>query len=201
MYFISRAYNNGERWPKPKEYIWLVLGAGLIYAGLDELAEIHERAGYFIEKTLHLPYYFGDLVTLGYAFVGLAAIGLFFWLKRKGEITIDTTFGHLYLLGIAVFGTAQFFDTFDVVFRKILMVVGVWLSGHAPGFVNALFTFWYDPRLTLNSVEEIYECTAALLFFLGTVSMVWKRAHTQTLVSKQTKKTILTVSGCFLPFC
>ncbi len=119
MWFISRQYNVKERLPKPKEWIWMVLGLGLWFAAADEIAQIHERFGAFMENVFHLPHIFSDLVTVAYGFAGLAVMGYFLRLRQKGEIAVGKNFGNLYLFGLLLFVTATFFDTADFVIHKL----------------------------------------------------------------------------------
>lgn len=198
LLFVSRTYNKGEKWPKSKEWIWVVFASGLWYAGADEVGQVHERIGTFFENLFHLPHYFSDLITMAYGVIAMGVLVVFLVLKKQGKIEVSKEFGAIYLMGMALFMTSTMFDTFDFVAHKILRWFGVWLSHNGSGFLQSLFTFWYDPKLVLNGIEEFFECTAALLFAIGAFLLLKQRAYARSEVSFSVKHRVVIVGVCAL---
>lgn len=164
FFLISRQFNRGEKWPAQNERVWLILSAGLVFAGLDEVAEIHEKIGYVLEKLLSLAHVTTDLITIFYFIIGLAVL---IWLgpafvKTFGEKS--KFFSQTAFLAILLFGLAAFFDTFDGIILNQLRHFTDFLASRGFFFSDAWYII-YEPKRFLNGLEEILEYLSGLLFF------------------------------------
>lgn len=174
LWLLSRRYNAGERWPQAKEWFWIVLAVGFLFAGADELLQVHELIGGAIERMFKLPHVTTDLITVVYGVVGLIIVILGFRFLKQILATIPKTFFALAAAALTLFGLSTMFDTFDVkVWDGINFVVGrFYESGGVP--LPRLFDYWYTPGLLLNGMEEVFEFFAGILFLLATVSVLFR---------------------------
>lgn len=194
MWFISRRYDQGERWPAPQNLIWMVFGTGLIFGGSDEILQIHERIGKVIEITFGVGELFSDLITVFYGLSGMTLVVFSFWLFKKAKISVSQYFGDFFLFGLLLFITATAFDTFDTLTYRLLSYTESILSRYAPGFVESLFVLWHDPILLLNGLEEIFEFEATVFFLLGVLSLIWNQKTLRVEVTLRQKKLVLGIS-------
>lgn len=194
FFLISRHFNQGEKWPAKKELVWLVLSAGFVFAGVDEIAEIHEKIGYVLEKFLRLAHVTTDIITVIYFFIGLAVL-LWLWPTITKIFTEKSKFfGQLILFALLLFGLAQFFDTFDgIIFNQIRHFTD-YLAGRGYFFSDAWYII-YEPKKFLNGLEEIFEYLAGVLFFgaglILLVSLIKPLGLTASPSSKFVKRKII----------
>ncbi len=164
FFLVARHFNQGEKWPAKKEWVWLILSAGFIFAGVDEVAEIHEKIGYVLEKFLHLAHVTTDIITIVYFFIGLAVL-LWIWPTIVKIFTEKSKFfGQLTFFALLLFGLAQFFDTFDVVIFPQIRKLTDYLASRDYFFSDAWYII-YEPNKFFNGLEEIFEYLAGVLFF------------------------------------
>ena len=154
---------------------WLLAGSAFLFAGLDELFEIHELIGKAIETRFSLPHWISDYITVGYALAGaavaaLAARPLLRWYRATDPFPIT-----LCVVGIVLYGFSTLFDTVDLfLVEKIRSMVNILTTS---GFVVPdAWTAFLEPRLFFNSIEEIFEMLAAQLFCAATLLTLLKDA-------------------------
>jgi len=143
---------------------WMFIGVGLIFGAADEVFQIHETLGNIIEKNAFLPHATTDLITLAYALISLAVLiiftVLFFNNYREKLFSLGLFFagGFVYLLSTLL-------DTFDVYALPFLKNSAEKISQNQNFIFNDYLTLIWSPRNFLNSIEEVLEQTAAVLFF------------------------------------
>lgn len=151
-----------------------LLGAGLFFAGVDELYLIHEFIGGRLQTLFKLPDFTTDLVTAGYGLIGLAVLIFIFQALRLLPATPRLRlFFQIYFFGIFLFILATAFDSingflFDWLNRFTDMLA---LRGHE--FSDAWYIIW-RPKEFLNGWEEALELTAAFFFAFGAYLMLAK---------------------------
>ncbi|MDO8489891.1 MAG: hypothetical protein Q7S47_00570 [bacterium] len=171
---------------------WCVLGSAFTFAALDELFEIHEAIGKFLQTTFSLSESITDFVTITYAGIALLVISLVVFINRKGFI--DTLREYrmsavLFMSGALVYATSTLLDTVDVSIHAKLKALANILSTD-PQFVmsDAWYLLW-SVKDSTNGFEEVFEHTAALLFFLAVATIVFtsflSREKTASRPSKQ----------------
>ena len=146
-----------------------LMGVAFIYAGLDELAQIHEKMGDLMSSTFHLSSSVGDWITLVYALVGVSCVALILYKGRAKlhTLTENTHFIALFACGAIVYFISTLFDTADfAILGWLQSIIARLLSDGQFVVGDAWFLIW-APRNFLNSIEEILEHTAALLFLLA----------------------------------
>jgi hypothetical protein len=71
----------GQRTDAPGSFFWILSGAGLVWLGLDDYFQIHERVGDLLERglgmTVPMLNNVDDLILLGYGIIGLTVIAIF----------------------------------------------------------------------------------------------------------------------------
>ncbi|MBI4599518.1 hypothetical protein HY732_01185 [Candidatus Uhrbacteria bacterium] len=152
---------------------WLVLAVGFLYGGLDEVMEIHEAIGRFLQRMFSYSGEVTDYVTVGYALVAGAVI--FFFIRAKiGEFfTRYRMSAYLFLSGICVYVFSTLLDTLDVfVYAKMRSLAHILTVD--PTFVmsDAWYLLW-SVKNSLNGFEEVFEHTAALLFFIALAAVLF----------------------------
>lgn len=170
---LSRRYNQGTRWPSGVEWAWYLLAFGFLFAGFDEIFTIHEIAGGLLERVFGFAHITTDFITVGYSVVGLLVLLVTVRLFRPIVGSMPSVLLRMLLAGLTFFVIAQAFDTADVLMTRSLtwLVRNVYDGGRI--VLPSLFDFWYTPQLLVNSIEEVFEYLAAVLFFIGTVSVLW----------------------------
>lgn len=157
-----------------RQSIWIALllaliGSAFIYAGLDELAQIHEKIGNWMSAAFHLSAAAGDWITVAYALVGVICVGFILY-KGRGELQALTQHADFVILlscGAIVYLISTLFDTADFTILEWLQrVIAGMMSDGRYVVGDAWFLIW-APRNFLNSMEEVLEHTAALLFMLA----------------------------------
>lgn len=172
MWLVSRRFNRGERFPKVQEWIWLVFGFGFLFAAADEIMQIHEVIGGFIERTVNLSHVTTDAVTAVYGLIGFVVVLFAIRALRAVWHELPRLFHLLMFAGITFFVLATFFDTFDFVFVAGLNGLVNHLYAGGMEALPDVFAFWYAPNLLLNGYEEVFEMTAAVFFSLAALSVV-----------------------------
>lgn len=149
---------------------WGVVAAGLLYFGLDEVLETHE----WIERTLAIRG--TDYVTGAYVVAGIIGVGI---LIRSGIFHIQRTHrisATLLVAGIGVYAASVLVDAFDpLLLSKLRSLANILVAD--PRFVmsDAWYMGWLV-RQSTNAFEEVFEHTAALLFFLAFATMLFRTA-------------------------
>lgn len=157
-----------------RSVFWLFLGAGFLYGGLDEVMEIHEAIGRFLQRALSYSGEVTDYVTVGYALGALAVI-LSLIRVRIGEfITRYRMSAYLFLSGVGVYAFSTALDTIDVIVHAKLRSLANILSAN-PDFVisDAWYLLW-SVKNSFNGVEEVFEHTAALLFLVALAGVLFE---------------------------
>ncbi|MEK7189773.1 MAG: hypothetical protein AAB666_02200, partial [Patescibacteria group bacterium] len=177
---------------KQKMAFWL-LGAGLFFAGADELFLIHEFIGGRLQRLAKLPDFTTDLVTVGYGLIGLATlIFIFQTLRRLPSTPRLRIFFQLYFLGIFLFILATIFDSVDGIIFDLLMRFTDMIALRGYEFSDVWFIIW-QPKEFLNGWEEILEGTAAIIFAFGAYLMLVKENWFIEEKAAMNKKIIITV--------
>ena len=145
--------------------LWIVIGASLLYSGLDEVLEIHEAIGRFITTRAHLPSYVTDLVTMTYAVGTLVFIALFFRKFFAEYRERHSFFIILFVAGGVIYFVSTLFDTIDIfLLEKLRTLANVRAINPRFAFGDAWYMLW-APKNFFNGLEEVFEHTAATLFF------------------------------------
>ncbi|MFQ6019407.1 MAG: hypothetical protein ACE5KW_01480 [Dehalococcoidia bacterium] len=101
----------GQRVDAPGSFFWIISGAGLVWLGLDDYFQIHERVGDLLEEglgtTVPLLNNFDDLILLGYGIIGLAVFAIFL-----GELMRSRAVFPLLATGIGFLVISQAIDFF-----------------------------------------------------------------------------------------
>ncbi len=153
---------------KIRGWFWGLFTFGFLYAGLDELLEIHERVGAHLEKWFHLPHVTTDLITVFYGLAGavVTVIALrYLWTNKK------IAAGRLLLSGVVVFAVSQALDTLDIFIDPAFRKLALFLSERGYFFGDSWY-FFYEPKRFANSLEELLEYIAGVLFVLVMVSLL-----------------------------
>ncbi|MBI5022667.1 MAG: hypothetical protein HZC05_00660 [Candidatus Magasanikbacteria bacterium] len=179
---------------KQKMAFWL-LGAGLFFAGADELFLIHEFIGGRLQTLFKLPDFTTDLITAGYGLIGLAVlIFIFQTLRRLPSTTRLRIFFQLYFFGIFLFILATVFDSIDgIIFDRLKQFTDA-LALRGYEFSDVWFIIW-QPKTFLNGWEEILEATAAIIFAFGAYLILAKDSLFIEEKAPLNKKIIVTVVG------
>lgn len=171
---IIRGYA-GDRALRPFRTAWIVVAAGAVFLGLDELCQIHEIIGTNIQVALHLPHAFIDWITLGYGVIGLA---LALWIGPR----VLRTYGRdhpsvirLFAVGAVLFLSAQVLDTTDRFFDPFMNGLASKLSADPHRVFSDVWYFFWQPRLNFNTFEEVLENLAAGLFAAATMLLLVQR--------------------------
>lgn len=197
FFLISRQFNKGEKWPAKNERVWLILSAGLVFAGLDEVAEIHEKIGYVLEKLLSLAHLTTDLITVFYFIIGLAVL---IWLGPAFIKTVGQRskfFSQTCFLAILLFGLAAFFDTFDGVILNQIRHLTDYLASRGFFFSDAWYII-YEPKRFLNGLEEIFEYLSGILFFGAGLTVLFASDFWAKPVLRPRLRQLIAVSGGLL---
>jgi hypothetical protein len=149
---------------------WAILGAGFLFGGFDEVFQLHEAIPNLVRiENDTIAGVWNDLSTVLLFLIGVAVV-VVLWRKLRAdgpEGGLPAWLMRGYWTAMFVFGLSQFFDTADRFFR-------IGLEYGADGLAAAGHRFpdyWYliaSPVVLLNSIEEILELTAAVLFFACT---------------------------------
>ena len=135
--------------------------------------EIHEAIGRLFQKTFSYSGEVTDYVTIGYAFGALGAI-LLLIRARIGDFFLRYRMSaYLFLSGAGVYVFSTLFDTFDVFVHAKLRSLAYVLTTN-PGFVmsDAWYLLW-SVKNSLNGLEEVFEHTAALLFLIALITILF----------------------------
>ncbi len=162
--------------------LWSVLAVGFCFGGLDELLEIHEGAARALRISSY-PSLTGDLITIGYAVAGFTVVAFLWYAARRSRTLFESgavAFGEQamrtfqrtgtipgYVAAVLVFGVAQSLDTLDKPVLQGLRYGAGQLAGLGHQFPD-LWYLLYQPRHFMNSLEEVLELTAAMLFLVYT---------------------------------
>lgn len=147
---------------------WGAVAAGLLYAGLDEVFETHE----WIERTLAIRG--TDYVTGVYVIAGIIGVGILirsgiFHIQRMHRISST-----LLVAGIGIYAASVLLDAFDpLLLSKLRSLANILVTD--PRFVmsDAWYVGWSIKNST-NAFEEVFEHTAAMLFFLAFATMLFR---------------------------
>ncbi|MHC4958600.1 MAG: hypothetical protein ACYTGN_09500 [Planctomycetota bacterium] len=160
---------------------WAILGSGFMFGGLDEVFQLHEAIPGLIRiENSTIAGVWNDLSTVAFFLIGLVVVFVL-WRKLKAagpEGGFPRWLMRGYWTAVFTFGVSQFFDTADRFFR-------IGLEYGADGLAAAGHRFpdyWYmfaHPVHMLNTVEEILELTAALMFFACTWHYLRSRSEMQ----------------------
>ncbi len=197
IWLIARRYNHGERWPTAPEWSWLLLSFGLLFAAFDELFTIHETIGGYLERGFKLSHITTDFITMLYGLIGIGALLLAYRLLRPVLATIPKVFLAVMWAGLLLFVIATAFDTFDTLVVRILnFVTKTWYDGgHIP--LPQFFDLWYSPLLLLNSIEEVFEMLAAMLFAYAAFTVLWPVSVEQVRMGRRVRWTVTSLAlGC-----
>ncbi len=150
------------------------LGAGFLFAALDEVLQLHEKLGQFLGARVSLPPNATDYITVVYAVAGLAAVLLL--MKSARRFVTETPFAVTVLFaGAVTYALSTVFDTVDFFILERLRGLGAFWAAHAGSYVtDVMYTVW-APRNFLNGLEELLEQVAAALFFTALVSALVER--------------------------
>ncbi len=147
-----------------KELLFLIPGGiALLFAGTDELAQIHEYLGRFIHTSKEISGG-NDLITIGYA------IAIFIVLVTVARVCMRECAKRSHLLwptlilGVSAFTVSVLFDTFDIIFKKKIHTLATILASDPFHIFQDQWYLVYHPRIFFNSVEEVLELTAATAF-------------------------------------
>lgn len=147
---------------------WILAGSAFLFGGLDELLLIHEAIGRWIEVAWSLPHWVSDLVTMAYAVIGCAVACIAYRPLRNFYRTTDSFPITVFWIGIMIYALSTMFDTVDIFFlQKIRSAANIAVVSHivVPDALSAIM----DPQLFFNSLEEVFEMTAAQLLFAGSL--------------------------------
>lgn len=152
---------------------WLVLSGGFLYGGLDEVMEIHEAIGRFLQKALSYSGEVTDYVTIGYAFVALVVIFLLIRARIGEFFSRYRISAYLFLSGVCVYAISTACDTVDVIVHAKMVSFARAFTAD-PSFVmsDAWHLLW-SVKNSFNGFEEVFEHTAALLFLLALICVLF----------------------------
>jgi hypothetical protein len=182
---LTRAWRSGAA--RHLTVLWFVLACGFVFGGLDEIFQVHENLANWVRLYAY-PVAIGDLVTFLYAFGGVGVLVVVWRFRHRAseqegaEIRRKATDAALepwlirgYFNAVVIFGISQLFDSGD----KLVLVALRQLAGALADAGHSFPDLWYliyEPRQLMNSIEEILECVAAMLFLVVTWQMVrWGR--------------------------
>ncbi|MDO8571606.1 MAG: hypothetical protein Q7R79_02920 [bacterium] len=155
---------------------WLVLGGGFMYGGLDEVLEIHEAIGTYIQKMFSFTSEVTDYVTVGYALVALVVVFSLVRARMSEFITHYRISAYVFLSGACVYAFSTLLDTFDVfVHAKLRAFANVFTTDGTFVISDAWYLLW-SIKNSLNGFEEVFEHTAALLFLIALAIVLFERA-------------------------
>ncbi|MBI4239804.1 hypothetical protein HY620_02370 [Candidatus Uhrbacteria bacterium] len=172
------AYHAWKARSKAATALWFVIGSGFLFGAFDEVFQLHEWIGQGVEQSTHLPHVVTDLITVGYAVVGLCVVAV-------ALVTLFRQYrDHFFAIGVFCAGGfvylfSTLFDTLDMVASsKIKAFVS---SRVEQGFiVPDQWTLFWNPRNMFNSIEEVLEQAAATLFFAGLALILVQRRFGQS---------------------
>lgn len=160
--------------------VWIFLGIGFLFGSLDELFQIHEWLGGIIETSFHLPHVATDLITVGYALVGLIAICAFFVLFNRYYRDQLFSLG-IFLLGGMTYFISTMLDTLDVVATVFLKNTALRLASQPQFIFHDWYALLWSPHNFLNALEEVLEHTSAALFFISIFILIIAEKNTSIL--------------------
>jgi len=152
---------------------WVAIGCAFLFLGGDELFEFHEQIGKALESSDSdaVPRLSQNAVTALYALLALLAFPVLWKLFGRHLVATYPWLLRGYATGIAIFVASQAFDLLN---KPALRGLRRW--GHervgAGELLPDLWYVLYRPRHVLNSVEEVLECTAAILLLVLTARVL-----------------------------
>lgn len=171
---IARGHSGGPA-ERPFRLAWIVVGAGAVFLALDEMLEIHEIVGDNFRKMVGLPHAFIDWITLGYGLVGLA---LALWIGPR----VLRSYGRdhpavlrLFAVGAVLYLSGQVLDSTDRFFHPWLSGLAAELSADPRRVFSDVWYFFWQPRVTFNTIEEVLENLAAALFAAAAMLLLIER--------------------------
>ncbi len=187
-------------------FLWLLFCAAFGFGAVDELYEVHEAIGRFLEgKTSFLGNATTDYVTLGYAVVALVVISFCFRIFMREYCGRSTLFFNTLFMGGVVYFASTFLDTFDVIFEKKLRSLAKLFSQDIHFvFLDPWYVLW-APHNFLNGLEEVFEFLAATLFFVAALILFFEKrflefAHHQSGMTIKKNRNIQ-VTGVVIAVC
>ncbi|MDO8581999.1 MAG: hypothetical protein Q7S16_03925 [bacterium] len=172
--YLARLYQKEGKTKRFLALFWLLIGGAFLYAGLDELMQIHEAIGAFVARVEGLPSYVTDLVTMTYAVVALGVLVIFFR-SFLAEYRERTFFSATFVLGGIVYFFSTMLDTVDIFMgEKLRVLANTFAIDPAFIFSDAWSVLWALKNF-FNGLEEVFEHTAASLFFCALFLLVLEK--------------------------
>ncbi len=145
------------KWP------WIILGGVFLFAAFDELFQLHELFGNFVESRTGINHAFTDFITFGYALLGMVAGTVLYVTDVYKQLQVKGSF-KLLVAGVLVFLVAMIFDTLDVTFESVIRMVFTAIGSWDQQTFSDFWVVARDPSELFNFLEESLEYLAALLF-------------------------------------
>lgn len=129
---------------------WALLASAFLFAALDEQLVLHEKIGDLLHRVMRPvgPLEdMGDFVTLVYGFGGLIFVFIFLRFCQKEFLKNDLSFYKIFLGAACLYAASTLLDSFDFLLVPLSKEI--------------------DFVYMANAVEEIFEFSAANLFFVA----------------------------------
>ncbi|MBI4261989.1 hypothetical protein HY624_00495 [Candidatus Uhrbacteria bacterium] len=156
-------------------WLWWWLAAVFLYAAADEVFQLHEAMGMWLERVFRVDHAVGDYITMGYAVIGLVFLLVFVRTLFREYVPAHRLPIQLLLLGGVFYFLSTLFDTLDGWAHTWLTALGVRLTSGGTFVFSDLWYPLFAPRRFLNSLEEVFENIAAYLFALALVILVLQK--------------------------
>lgn len=154
-------------------WFWALFSFGFFFASADEILELHEYIGGKIERAFSLPHLTSDLITVVYAVAAAVVVGLALRYLLKSD---QRTALRFLVSGVVLFATSTALDTVDIVFDRGARILASVLGARGYVFSDRWYLF-YEPKRFANSLEEVLEYTAAVLFLLAMTCLLFPRFY------------------------
>lgn len=172
--YVANLYRSDGKEKRFLAVFWLLIGGAFAYAAFDELLQIHEALGNFIATNGGFPSYVTDLVTMGYAVVALAVLAVFFR-SFLVEYRARQLFSATFVFGGIVYFLSTIFDTIDFFVLEKLRILANALSTPASFIFGDGWAMLWAVRNFFNGMEEVFEHTAASLFFSALLILILEK--------------------------
>ncbi len=163
---LARTYAGAKNKGRiPLMYFWGFVSTSFLFAAADELFEIHEKIGRFIQAFAHYPSEVTDYITVFYAVIAIVVVGVSFRFFLEEYSKRHSTFRLLMVSGVILYFISTMFDTVDFAIHRSLRSFANLLSTNPDFFFSDQWAVMWSPRNFLNGIEEVFEQAAATSFF------------------------------------
>ncbi|MEK7648978.1 MAG: hypothetical protein AAB400_03630 [Patescibacteria group bacterium] len=174
--FLVRIYHGTQDAARfPLMCFWGLMSASFFFAAADEIFEIHEKLGRFIQAVVHYPSEVTDYITLAYAVVALVIVALSFRFFLTEYSKRHSAFRLIMIVGVILYFLSTIFDTVDISIHRSLRSLANLLSSNPDFFFSDQWAVFWSPRNFLNGIEEVFEQAAATTFFTALLTLVLEK--------------------------